>query len=116
MDLERFRQFCLAKPGVTEETPFGPDVLVFKVAGKMFALAPLEYFASVNLKCDPERAVELRAEHPGITPGYHMSKVHWNTVSCLGTVPDRLILELTTHSYDLVKASLPKKVREALVE
>ncbi|MBK9286696.1 MAG: MmcQ/YjbR family DNA-binding protein [Flavobacteriales bacterium] len=70
MDLERFRQFCLAKPGVTEERPFGPDVLVFKVAGKMFALAPLEYFASVNLKCDPDRAVELRAQYPGITPGY----------------------------------------------
>jgi len=81
MDLERFRQFCLAKPGVTEETPFGPDVLVFKVGppsrkasdgqAKMFALAPLEFFASVNLKCDPERAVELRAEYPGITAGYH---------------------------------------------
>jgi predicted DNA-binding protein (MmcQ/YjbR family) len=116
MDLERFRQFCLAKPGVTEETPFGPDTLVFKLAGKMFALAPLEFFTSVNLKCDPERAVELRAEYPGITPGYHMSKVHWNTVSCDGTVPDRLILELTTHSYELVKAALPKKVREALGE
>lgn len=126
MDLERFRQFCLAKPGVTEETPFGPDVLVFKVGppsrkasdgqAKMFALAPLEFFASVNLKCDPERAVELRAEYSGITAGYHMSKVHWNTVTCDGTVPDRLILELTTHSYELVKASLPKKVREALGE
>jgi hypothetical protein len=138
MDLERFRQFCLAKPGVTEETPFGPDVLVFKVGppsvparsrfgegkarkasdgqAKMFALAPLEFFASVNLKCDPERAVELRAEYPGITPGYHMNKVHWNTVACDGSVPDRLILELTTHSYELVKASLPKKVREALGE
>ena len=116
MDLERFRQFCLSKPGVTEETPFGPDVLVFKLAGKLFALAPLEFFASVNLKCEPERAVELRAEYPGITRGYHMSKVHWNTVTCDGTVPDRLILDLTTHSYELVKSALPKKVREGLGE
>ena len=116
MDLERFRQVCLAKPGFTEGAPFGPDVLVFKLAGKMFALAPLEFFASVNLKCEPERAVELRAEYPSITPGYHMSKVHWNTVTCDGTVPDRLILELTTHSYELVKSALPKKVREALGE
>lgn len=114
MDLDRFRQHCLRLPGVTEETPFGPDVLVFKVGGKLFALAPLDLFESVNLKCDPERAVELRAEHPGITPGYHMNKVHWNTVATDGSVPDRLILELVDHSYDLVRASLPKKVREAL--
>lgn len=81
MDLDRFRRHCLRLPGVTEETPFGPDALVFKVGPpsrkasegprKMFALAPLAYFDFVNLKCDPERAVELRAEHPGITPGYH---------------------------------------------
>jgi predicted DNA-binding protein (MmcQ/YjbR family) len=115
MDLDRFRQHCLRLPSATEETPFGPDVLVFKVAGKLFALAPLDLFESVNLKCDPERAVELRAGFPGITPGYHMNKVHWNTVACDGSVPDRLILELVDHSYDLVRASLPKKVREALV-
>lgn len=114
MDLDRFRQHCLRLPGVTEETPFGPDALVFKVAGKMFALAPLAYFDFVNLKCDPERAVELRAEHAGITPGYHMNKVHWNSVACDGSVPDRLILELVDHSYDLVRTSLPKKVREGL--
>ena len=114
MDLERFRQFCLAKPGVTEERPFGPDVLVFKVAGKMFALAPLEYFASVNLKCDPERTIELRERYAGIVPGYHMNKKHWNTVAADGSVPDRLLLELAEHSYELVKASLPKKVREIL--
>jgi predicted DNA-binding protein (MmcQ/YjbR family) len=124
MDLDRFRQHCLRLPGVTEETPFGPDVLVFKVGppsrkpsdgqAKLFALAPLDLFESVNLKCDPERAVELRAEHPGITPGYHMNKVHWNSVACDGSVPDRLILELVDHSYDLVRASLPKKVRAEL--
>ena len=114
MDLDRFRQHCLRLPGVTEETPFGPDVLVFKVAGKLFALAPLDLFESVNLKCDPGRAVELRAQYPGITPGYHMNKVHWNTVACDGSVPHRLILELVDHSYALVRASLPKKVREAL--
>jgi len=124
MDLDRFRQHCLRLPGVTEETPFGPDALVFKVGPpspnasdgprKMFALAPLAYFDFVNLKCDPERAVVLRAEHAGITPGYHMNKVHWNSVACDGSVPDRLILELVDHSYELVRASLPKKVREAL--
>ena len=124
MALDRFRKHCLRLPGVTEETPFGPDALVFKVGpptrkasdgqARMFALAPLAYFDFVNLKCDPERAVELRAEHAGITPGYHMNKVHWNSVACDGSVPDRLILELVDHSYALVRAALPKKVREAL--
>ena len=71
-------------------------------------------FVSVNLKCDPERAVELRERYPGITPGYHMNKQHWNTVLADGSVPDRLVLELADHSYDLVRASLPKKLRDGL--
>ena len=114
MNIETFRQLCLEKSGVTEETPFGPDTLVFKVMGKMFALTDLNTFASVNLKCDPERAVELREEHEGITPGWHMSKVHWNTVLTDGSVKDALIRELLDHSYTLVVASLPKKIQAAL--
>ncbi len=114
MNIENFRQRCLEKPGTTEETPFGPDTLVFKVMGKVFALTDLNTFESVNLKCDPERAVELREEHEGITPGYHMSKVHWNTILTDGSVKDALIRELLDHSYSLVLASLPKKVQAVL--
>jgi len=110
MHIEAFRDYCIAKKGVTEEFPFDEETLVFKVMGKMFALAPLERIPSqVNLKCDPERAVQLREEYDGvIMPGYHMSKVHWNTIH-LEHVPPRLLLELIDHSYDLVVSSLPKK-------
>ncbi len=114
MNIESFRELCLKKPGTTEETPFGPDTLVFKVMGKMFALTDLNTFESVNLKCDPERAVMLREEHEGITPGYHMSKVHWNTVTTDGSVKDALIRKLLDHSYVLVVASLPKKLQAVL--
>jgi predicted DNA-binding protein (MmcQ/YjbR family) len=112
MDLEYFRQHCLAKKGVTEGFPFDEHTLVFKVMGKMFALTGLkrEEFA-INLKCDPERAEELRDLHPEITPGYHMSKKHWNTVNCEGSLDGKLILELIDHSYDLVVSSLTKKIR-----
>lgn len=116
MNIEAFRQRCLEKPGTTEETPFGPDTLVFKVMGKMFALTDLNTFESVNLKCDPERAAELREEHEGITPGYHMSKLHWNTITTDGSLKDALIRELLDHSYALVVASLPKKVQAELEE
>ncbi len=114
MNIERFRQLCLQKAGVTEEMPFGPDTLVFKVCGKIFALTDLDTFSRVNLKCDPGRAVELREEHAGITPGYHMNKQHWNTVSTDGSVKDALLMELLDHSYALVVASLPRKMREEL--
>ena len=114
MNIERFRQLCLVKPGTTEETPFGPDTLVFKVMGKVFALTDLNTFESVNLKCDPERAVELREYNEGITPGYHMNKKHWNTVLTDGSVKDALLRELLDHSYALVVASLPKKVQAKL--
>lgn len=115
MDIEAFRELCLAKKGVTEEFPFGPDALVFKVMGKMFALVPLERIPSqCNLKCDPERAVELREEYDGnIIPGYHMSKTHWNTLF-LEQLPPQLIVELTNHSYDLVVSGLTKKLQEEL--
>ncbi|MFZ1688995.1 MAG: MmcQ/YjbR family DNA-binding protein [Flavobacteriales bacterium] len=114
MTLEELRAYCAKKKGVTYDTPFGPDVLVFRVMGKMFALAPIDLFETVNLKCDPERAIELRERHPGIAPGYHMNKQHWNTVSTTGDVPDKLLRELVDHSYELVKASLPRKVREEM--
>lgn len=105
MDLETFREAVLNLPDVSEGTPFGPDVLVFKVNGKMFALLGLNNPEPyTNLKCDPDRAEELRAEHSGIRPGYHMSKVHWNSVDL--NVGDPLLLELLKHSYDLVA---PKK-------
>ena len=115
MNVEDFRQYCLLKKGVTEEFPFDEHTLVFKVMGKMFALTGLarEEFA-INLKCDPERAEELRELHSEITPGYHMSKKHWNTVNCEGTLEGRLIVELIDHSYELVVKSLTKKLKAEL--
>lgn len=114
MTLEFFRAHCMKKPGFSEDLPFGPDVLVFRVAGKMFALMDVNTFESVNLKCEPERAVDLRERYPGITPGYHMNKQHWNTVRCDDSVPADLLLELADHSYELVRDSLPKKLRVGL--
>jgi len=104
----------LAKPGATEDFPFDRITLVFKVGGKMFALCDVDEFQSVNLKCDPERAIELREQYSGIIPGYHMSKKHWNTVDTKGSVPAKLLRQLTDDSYNLVVASLPKKDREKL--
>jgi predicted DNA-binding protein (MmcQ/YjbR family) len=111
MDIERFRKHCISKPDVTEDFPFGPDTLVFRVKGKLFALCYVNDFDGVNLKCDPERAVELRERHAGITPGYHMNKKHWNTVATDGGVPDRLFLELVDHSYELVRGPEKKSKR-----
>mgnify|MGYP000952789137 CR=1 FL=1 len=114
MTLDVFRAHCLKKPGFSEDFPFGPDVLVFRVAGKIFALMDVNTFQSVNLKCDPERAVELRERYDGVQPGYHMNKQHWNTISTDGSVPAKLLLELADHSYDLIRASLTKKQRDML--
>lgn len=114
MTLEEFRTHCAAFPGFSEDLPFGPEVLAFRVGGRIFALMDVDAFESVNLKCDPERAVDLREQHAGITPGYHMNKRHWNTVRTDGSVPHRLLLELARHSYELVRASLAGKLRDAL--
>ena len=115
MDFEAFRDRCLTLPGVTEGFPFGPDVLVFKVAGKMFALLALEAIPpTANLKCDPERAIELRDAYDGITPGYHMNKQLWNTLTLDRSLDRELVWELVQHSYDLIVASLTKKARAAL--
>ena len=109
-DLAEFRAYCLTKPNVTEGTPFGPDTLVFKVSGKMFALASLDAIPPrVNLKCDPERALDLRDRYEEVQPGYHMNKKHWNTVELGGGIPDAELREMIDHSYDLVVARLPKR-------
>lgn len=118
MDIEQFRTYCLSKPGVTESMPFDDEVMVFKVGteekNKMFALAGITEFAYANLKCDPERALELRERYPAIRPGYHMSKKHWNSVYHAELMDDRFFLELVDHSYDLILKSLPKEVQAAI--
>lgn len=114
MNVEAFREHCLAKTGVTESFPFDGDTLVFKVMNKMFALCNIAHFESFNAKCDPEKAMEYREHYSGILPGWHMNKKHWNTVMNDGSVPDHLMLELTDHSYELVVESLSRRDREAL--
>lgn len=115
MHLEQLRDYCLNKKGVTEGQPFGPDVLVFKVMDKMFALCGLENIPpTVNLKCDPEYALELRAQYSEIIPGYHMNKQHWNTVKIEGSLSNDFIEQLIDDSYQLVVNSLPKNKRLAL--
>lgn len=116
MDIEFYRNYCLQKAGVTESFPFDEETLVFKVMNKMFALADVDLFVSVNLKCDPERAVELREQYPAVQPGYHMNKVHWNTIQIDGSLSNAMICELIDHSYELIVASLPKKLRLELDE
>lgn len=115
MDIQGFYDYCLSKKGVTEHFPFDEDTLVFKVGGKMFALSSLSQWEkgepSVNLKCDPERTVALRAEYEAVQPGYHMSKIHWNTIAINGDVPVTLLRELIDHSYELIFKSLTKKVQ-----
>ncbi len=115
MNIEEFRDICLAKKGVTEGLPFDEHTLVFKVMGKMFALTGLERLPpQVNLKCDPDYGIELREQYDGdIIPGYHMSKVHWNTLF-IDRLDPRLIKELTDHSYDLVVSKLTKKLKAEL--
>jgi predicted DNA-binding protein (MmcQ/YjbR family) len=114
MNIEEFRAYCIAKKGVTEEFPFDNKTLVFKVMGKMFALCDVDEFESFNLKCDPEKAIELREKYEGIKPGYHMNKKHWNTITSVSDVPDNLSMQLIDHSYDLVVNGMTKKLREEL--
>jgi predicted DNA-binding protein (MmcQ/YjbR family) len=109
MDLAEFREYCLSKPGATEGTPFGPDVLVFKVGGKVFALAAIDELPpTANLKCDPDLALDLRDRYEQVTPGYHMNKRHWNTVKIESGIPDAELRKMIDHSYDLVIEKLPK--------
>lgn len=115
MHIESLREYCLSKPGSEETFPFDEDTLVFKVMGKMYAATGLRNPESVNLKCDPERAVELREHYPlDIKPGWHMNKKHWNTVMLEERLPESMIMELIDHSYNLVVSSLTKKDRSKL--
>ncbi|GAB3015539.1 MmcQ/YjbR family DNA-binding protein [Spirosoma pulveris] len=116
MNTETLREYCIGKPAVTESFPFGGDALVFKVGGKMFALLATESQpTTINLKCDPELAVQLREEHSAVAPGYHMNKTHWNTVTLDGRVRSSDVQEWIDHSYELVKRSLPKAVQAQLI-
>lgn len=114
MNIESYFNYCLELPGTTEEFPFDEKTLVFKVKGKIYTLTDVDTFESINLKCDPDRAIILRDTYEEIIPGYHMNKKHWNTVKMNGSLSDELIFELIDHSYELVKAKLPKKLKDAL--
>ena len=115
MQVDAFRDYCLGKQAVTEDTPFGPEHLVFKIGGKMFALLTLEEIpATANLKCDPDLALELRDRYEQVQPGYHMNKKHWNTVEIAGGIPAGELRKMIDHSYDLVVQSLSRKARAAL--
>ena len=106
------RKLCLSQPDAEETFPFGPETSVFKVGGKMFALSSLDgQPLQLSVKCDPELAVQLRAAHPAIVPGYHLNKRHWNTITLDGSLPDQMVTDLLGDSYDLVVASLPKARR-----
>lgn len=115
MTHERIRMLCLAQPAATEDQPFDSDSVVFRIGGKIFALLALDAFPPrLNLKCDPERAAELRERYAAVMPGYHMNKRHWNTVVCDGSVPAGEIEAMIAHAYGLVRSGLPKKVQQDL--
>ncbi len=115
MTIDRLRTYCLGLPEACEDFPFGEDVLVFKVAGKMFGMVNFRALPfTMNLKCDPERSADLRERYESISPGYHMNKRHWNTIVMDGNVPDSEALALVDHSYGLVVQGLPRKDRERL--
>lgn len=120
MNLETFYEYCLSKKGVTQHFPFDKYTLVFKVGGKMFALSSLLQWEkgepSVNLKCNPDYALELRAQYGDVQPAFHMSKVHWNTVVINGEVPDKFVKELIDDSYILVFKSLTKNTQNEILE
>jgi predicted DNA-binding protein (MmcQ/YjbR family) len=114
MQLDEFRDFCLAQKGVTESLPFGENTLVFKVLDKIFAITDMAEFQSVNLKCDPEKAIELRERYHAVKAGYHMNKKHWNTILVNEDMNDREIFEWVLHSYQIIVAKMSKKEREQL--
>jgi predicted DNA-binding protein (MmcQ/YjbR family) len=116
MNIEEFRDYCLSKKGVTDSFPFDDTTLVMKVLDKMFALSNLEGPLSINLKCDPEKATELRELYPSVKPGYHMSKIHWNTIEMDGSIDLKTIQSWIDDSYNLVVAKMTKKKQEELKE
>lgn len=109
MDIEEVREFSLSKKGVTESLPFDEFSPVYKVMGKIFLISNINPPFSINVKCDPEKAVELREKYDSIKPGYHMNKTHWNTIELDGTIHNKLLKELIEHSYDLVVSGLKKR-------
>jgi predicted DNA-binding protein (MmcQ/YjbR family) len=114
MDIEFFREYCLTKKGVTEEFPFDEKTLVFKVMGKIFALTDIDAVDfSINLKCEPEKAILLREQYKAVQPGYHMNKKHWNTIYA-ENISDNLLKQWIDDSYRLVVAGLPKKIQKEL--
>lgn len=115
MNIETLREYCLSKNATSEGFPFDENTLVFKVAGKMFALTSLAGEFRINLKCDPDLALELREQYGAVIPGYHMSKKHWNTVIVDGELEPDQIIEMIDHSYDLVVKSLPKYKQKELL-
>ncbi|PCI94848.1 MAG: MmcQ-like protein [Flavobacteriales bacterium] len=116
MNIEQYRDYCIAKKGTTESFPFDATTLVFKVMNKMFALTRVEEFEFINLKCDPEKAIEFREIYDGVKPGYHMNKQLWNSVYPNEDVPDKLIYQMIDDSYDLIVSSLTKKLQKELQE
>lgn len=114
MNIEAYREFCLSLKGAEEGLPFDEKTLVFSVKGKMFSLTNIDTFELINVKCDPEKALELREQYAAVIPGYYMNKKHWNSIKMDNTVPDDLIKEWIVNSYDLVVAKLPMKVRKTL--
>jgi predicted DNA-binding protein (MmcQ/YjbR family) len=110
VNIEELRDYCLEKPGVTEGFPFGEETLVFKVGEKIFLITGLGE-PTFNVKCDPEKAVELREQFSEVTPGYHMNKKHWNTVRTDGSLTVKQLRDMIDHSYELVLVSLPKKLQ-----
>ncbi|MDZ7719849.1 MAG: MmcQ/YjbR family DNA-binding protein [Balneolaceae bacterium] len=115
MNIQKFRDYCLSFRKVNEEFPFDNNTLVFKVKGKIFALCNVDQFDSLNVKCEPAKAIELREKYPDIViPGYHMNKKHWNTVKMPNNLPDDLLKSWIMNSYDLVVAKLPMKDQETL--
>jgi predicted DNA-binding protein (MmcQ/YjbR family) len=115
VNAEALRDCCLSLTGASESFPFGPEVSVFKVSGKMFALSILDQVPlRISLKCEPELAEQLRATHPAVLPGYHLNKRHWNTVIIDGTLTDQMIRDMIEDSYDLVVSKLPRAQQQAL--
>jgi len=116
MNTEFIREYCLSKKEVTESLPFGPSVLVFKVCDKIFLLMSLDSMPlQFNAKCNPDLAIDLREKYSAIIPGYHMNKIHWNTIIIDGSLPENLLLKQIDNSYYLIVESLPKKVRATIV-
>lgn len=114
MNIEEFRTYCLSLNGTTEGLPFDEQTLVFKVMGKMFALTNIDLFEQINIKCDPEKAIELREQYEDVIPGYHMNKNHWNKIRLNNTIEDKIIYGWVKDSYDLIVLKLTKKQREEL--